>query len=253
VAREKTKEAKISDYVMGISLCAVTLSDGRAGVAYTDRKAIPWGCSIYDELPKVGVPAEEFINMFDSNDTLTRSLGMATINACINEWDRATHNVSPTSATKATATKGTFKAVDVMEEVEMSKSDVVGMVGYFDPMIDDIKKQSKELYIFEQERMPETFSPEKIPELLPKCDVLLISATTIMNRTYDSIIKYAKTNKVVILGPSTPICPEAFPEVKVFGATIVTPDAIKIVYHGGGTRNLYKEKAGKKVTLVVKN
>lgn len=232
-AKEKAKGTKISDYVMGISLCAVTLSDGRAGVAYTDRKMIPWGCSIYDELPNTEVPAERFIDMFDSNDTLMRSLGMATINACINE--------------------GTFKVVDVMEEVEMSMSDVVGMVGYFDPMIDDIKRHSKALYIFEQEKMPETFSPDRIPELLPKCTVLLISATTIINRTYDSIIKHAKTDKVVILGPSTPVCPEAFPEVKVFGATIVTPDAIKIIYHGGGTRNLYKEKAGKKVTLVVEN
>ncbi len=233
VAMEKTKEAKISDYVMGVSLCAVALSDGRTGVAYTDRKSIPWGCSIYDKLPNTGTLAEEFIDMFDSNDTLTRSLGMATINACINNEE-------------------IFEAVDVMEEVELSKSDVVGMVGYFEPMKDDIKKRSKELYIFEQEKMPGTLSPDRIPELLPKCSVLLISATTIMNRTYDSIIKHAKTDRVVILGPSTPICPEAFPEVKVFGATIVTHDAIKVVYHGGGTRNLYKEKAGRKVTLVVK-
>ena len=231
-AKEKSKSATISDYVMGISLCAVALNDGRAGVAYVDRKAIPWGCSIYDELPNTGIPAEIFVDMFDSNDTLTRSLGMATINACVNE--------------------GAFKVADVMEEVELSKSDVVGMVGYFEPMVEDIKKRSKNLYIFEQEKMPDTLSPEKIPELLPQCSVLLISATTILNRTYDSIIEHAKTNKIIMLGPSTPVCPKAFPEVKVFGATIVTPNAIKTVYHGGGTRNLYREKTGKKVTFTVK-
>ncbi|MCD6238078.1 MAG: DUF364 domain-containing protein [Thermotogae bacterium] len=218
---------------MGIGLCAVAFDDGRAGVAYTDRKAIPWGCSLYDELPGCDVRVEEFIEMFDSEDTLMRSMGMATINACINQ--------------------GKFRSVDVMKEVDIFDSDIVGMIGYFDPMVEDIKKRAKRLYIFEKEKMPDTFSPDRISDLVPECDVLLISATTIINRTFDSIIECARTKEIAMLGPSAPICPEAFPEVSVFGGTIVIPDALKTVYHGGGTKNLYREKTGKKVVFIPEN
>ncbi len=217
---------------MGIGLCAVTLDDGRTGVAYSARDMIPWGCSIYDELPMIGTPAEEFIDFFDSNDVLLCALGMATINACVNQ--------------------GEFKDADVMEEVELSNSDVVGMVGNFSPMVDDIKRRSKKLYIFEKQDLPDTISSERMPEFLPKCDVLLVSATTLLNKSFDSVVQQARTSRIVLLGPSSPICPEALPEVVVFGATLMTPDAIKTVYHGGGTKNLYKEKTGRKVTFVNK-
>ncbi len=233
IAKEKSVNSKIKDYAMGIGLCAVTLDDGRAGVAYSARDLIPWGCSIYDELPKIETSAEKFIELFDSNDVLLSALGMATINACINQ--------------------GEFKNADVMEEISVSSSDVVGMIGNFTPMVEDIKKKAKELYIFEKQDLPETISPERMPEFLPECDILLISATTLLNRTFDSIIQHARTNKIALLGPSTPICPEALPEAMVFGATLVTTGAIRTVYHGGGTRNLYREKTGKKVTFVNKN
>jgi uncharacterized protein (DUF4213/DUF364 family) len=232
-ARKRTNGATVKDYAMGIGLCAVVLSDGRSGVAYTAREAIPWGCSLYDELPKVGAPAEEFIDMLDSKDVLLCALGMATINACINQ--------------------GNFENADITKEINITKSDVVGMIGDFTPMVDAIKASAKELYIFEKEKIPGTIPTEKIPEFLPKCDILMISATTLLNRTFDSIIQHAKTDRIYMLGPSTPICPKALPEVKVFGATLVNENALKTVYHGGGTRNLYKEKTGKKVNFVSEN
>ncbi len=218
---------------MGIGLCVVVLNDGRTGVAYTTREEIPWGCSLYDELPEVGSPAENFIDMFDSNDVLLCALGMATINACINQGD--------------------FESADIMKEIKISKADVVGMIGDFTPMVEEIKAKAKELYIFEREKIEGTYPTEKIPSLLPKCDIVMISATTLLNRTFDSIIQHARTDRIYMLGPSTPICPKALPEVKVFGATLVNESALKTVYHGGGTRNLYRERTGKKVNFVSEN
>ncbi len=217
---------------MGIGLCAVVLNDGRSGVAYTAREMIPWGCSLYDELPKTASSADEFIEMFDSKDVLLRALGMATINACINQ--------------------GEFEDADIMEEVRIDKSDVVGMIGDFTPMVESIKSQAEKLYIFEKERIPGTIPTEKIPDFLPECSVVLISATTLLNRTFDSILEHVRTDRIYMLGPSTPICPEALPEVKVFGGTLVNEGALQTVYHGGGTRNLYREKTGKKITFVNK-
>jgi uncharacterized protein (DUF4213/DUF364 family) len=235
IAKEKSKGASVVDYVMGIGLCAVTLDDGRTGVSYTDRKSIPWGCSLYDELPKIGVGVEEFIKFFDSSDVLLNALGTSAINACVNDEN--------------------YENGDVMEAVNLSKDDVMGMVGYFDPMVSGIKRQLKTLYIFEKERTLTTWPqkalpPEEIPNVLPQCSVILVSATTVMNKSFDDILKYAKTKRIILLGPSTPMVPKAFPEVKVFGGTKVSPAALKTIAHGGGTRNLYREKVGKKVILI---
>ncbi len=235
IAKKKGKGVHILDYAIGVGLCGVSLDNGKAGVAYTDRKSIPWGCSLYDELPKAGAPVEDFIEMSNSSDVLMNALGMATINACVND--------------------GNYENGDVMEAVNLSKDDVMGMIGYFDPMVSGIKRQLKTLYIFEKERTLTTWpqkalSPDQIPDLIPACDVLLISATTVMNKSFDDILKYAKTDRIILLGPSTPMLPEAFPEVKVFGGTTVNAAALKTIAHGGGTRNLYKEKVGKKVILI---
>jgi len=234
-AKEMGKGAKVVDYVMGIGLCGVSLDNGKTGVSYTDRKSIPWGCSLYDELPLVGSSVEKFIDMFDSSDVLMNALGTAAINACINE--------------------GNFQNRDVMDAVKLDKTDTLGMIGYFDPMVMKIKKMVKELYIFEKERTltvwPQKALPtEEIPNVVPKCNVLIISATTVMNKTFDSIMENVKTDRIILLGPSTPISVEAFPEVKVFGGTTVSSSALAVIAHGGGTRNLYKEKVGKKVTFI---
>lgn len=236
-AKLKGKGLKVQNYVMGIGLCGVVLDNGNAGVSYTDRKLIPWGCSLYDELPKTNLPVEEFIDMFDSSDVLLNALGMATINACLNT--------------------GQYEEGDVMKVVSLNKTDTLAMIGYFDPMVSSIKRQIKSLYIFEKEREQTTWphpaiSPDEIPNILPNCDVVIISATTVMNKTFDGIIKYVKTSRTILLGPSTPMVPEIFPEINVFGGTIVTSSALETISHGGGTRNLYKEKKGKKVILISK-
>ncbi len=230
-AKKKANGVKVKDYVVGIGLCAVLLDDGRVGSAYTARDMIPWGCSLYDELPKTGVPVEEFIDMFDSDDVIFQALGMSAINACLNH--------------------GEFEDVDIMDKLDLHSSSVVGMIGDFTPMIEPIRKSVKTLYVFEKQDIPDTVPTEKIPQLLPECDLILISATTLLNRTFDSIIQHAKTKNIFMLGPSTPICPKALPEVKIFGATIVNEGALRTLYHGGGTRNLYREKTGKKVVFVV--
>ena len=74
-------------------------------------------------------------------------------------------------------------------------------------------------------------------------DVLLITATSIINNSTETILSHAGPDlKIVLLGPSTPMIPEAFAHLPIHmlaGSAITEVQrALKIVRHSGGTRAL---------------
>jgi uncharacterized protein (DUF4213/DUF364 family) len=88
--------------------------------------------------------------------------------------------------------------------------------------------------------------------VLPECQVVLISAATLLNRTVDALLGLAgSAREVAILGPSTPLLPELFAGRGVTllsGVQVVDPDqALRVVSEGGGTHQL--GRAVRKLTV----
>jgi uncharacterized protein len=70
---------------------------------------------------------------------------------------------------------------------------------------------------------------------------VILSATTLLNRTIDGLLQLCQNaREVAILGPSTPLLPEAFGTHGVTllsGIQVIDPQrALRIVSEGGGTR-----------------
>ena len=83
-------------------------------------------------------------------------------------------------------------------------------------------------------------------------DVVILSATTLINRTLDDLLSLCRNaHEVAILGPSTPLLPRLFVDRGVTllsGVQVVEPERVlRIVSEGGGTRQF--GRAVKKVTL----
>lgn len=119
------------------------------------------------------------------------------------------------------------------------------MVGFFAPVLPIIKKAGCELFIFEKNlaRGEGLYPPEEIPLKLPLCSVVILSATTLINHTFEGIIPHAKqAREVVMLGPSTPMVPDVMGNYGVTvlaGMKIVKPDRVlRIISEGGGTQRL---------------
>jgi hypothetical protein len=117
------------------------------------------------------------------------------------------------------------------------------MVGCFGPLIAPIERRARSLEVFERVEDPTgNLRPQReAPERLPGCDVALITATSIINHTVDGLLAAAaNAREVVILGPSTPLVPEAFGERNVTMLSgVVVEDAggvLRVVSEGGGTR-----------------
>lgn len=118
-----------------------------------------------------------------SYNTLDASVGVAAMNSLI-EPRGVKGNVN-----------GLFK--------RMARGKVVSIIGRF-PSNDEIKHVAKECYLLEMDPERGEYPSYACEELLPKCDVNLITATTIINHTLDRLLELGGGGYNIVLGPSTP-------------------------------------------------
>ena len=78
------------------------------------------------------------------------------------------------------------------------------MVGFFGPLVEPLKKRCKALHIFE--RMPDhgqgVLPEEAQAEVLPRCQIAIVTATSVLNRILDNLLGYCRNaREVMLLGP----------------------------------------------------
>jgi uncharacterized protein (DUF4213/DUF364 family) len=215
----------IEDLRIGLGYTAVRLDDGNCGLAYTFRDDIPPQCSVVKSAGTLASrQASELAAWATSSDPLAASIGMATLNALI---------PSPPGAVET----------DLLALLTCEPHDEIGMVGHFGPLVEPLKKRCRALHILE--RRPEA-APGLLPQsaagdILPKCRIVILSATTLINRTLDDLLPLCRNaREIAILGPSTPMLPHIFAPrgVTCLSGVRVTDagQALRIVSEGGGTR-----------------
>ena len=211
---------------IGICYTAVMLDNGSTGLAYTFRHDIPHGCASFQgNVPLEGKSAEELLDFLDSSDLIIRTVGVAAMNALLN-----------------TENKELIKA-DVLELLKPGKDDVVGMVGYFGPLVAPLKKAAGELKIFEKEgeKALDIYPEEKAFELLPLCSKVIITSTSLINLTLEKLLETTRNcEKTALVGSTTPLVVNEFRELGVdllSGVIVKDPKAIlRVVSEGGGVR-----------------
>ena len=220
--------------VAGGRFCAVMLDNGEVGVA----NLCPDVCGepsrhVSDCLPQPATPAA------DALATLvppTRSaIGLATANALANRFPGCG------GLSNERSIRG-----DLLEVLELKGDDHVGMVGCFYPLVEGIRRRVRRLSVFErgQRLSPDLLPEAQAAELLPRCSVALITATTLINGTIDDLLAAAANcREVVLLGPSTPLVPEVFARschrVTLLAGVVVTnaEELLRTVARDGGTRD----------------
>jgi uncharacterized protein (DUF4213/DUF364 family) len=222
----KAREKNVADVRIGLGYTAVLLDDGCAGVAYTFRGEAGGGCSVFHALrPISGRPAFDLLSLVESADPIEAAVGLACANAITNRQDRK------------------FDVGDILDHLDVGPDDSVGMVGHFQPLVGRLKERCGSLTIFERIEEPEdNIRPVKeVGDLLPKCQVSLITGTSIINQTIDGLLDAAKScRQVAVLGASTPMLPEVFSGSNVTllsGVIVEDPkEILRVVSEGGGMR-----------------
>lgn len=163
--------------------------------------------------------ARELAGMFYSSSVTEASIGLAAINALLPPVE---HPVE----------------LSAMDYILRNGNRVqVAMVGHF-PFAARLRLQVRQLWVLELNPREDDLPASAAPEVIPQADIIAITATTLLNRTFEDIVSLRKPGaKVLLLGPSTPLTPllaEAGVSV-LSGSIIDEPEVVTRLVRQGAT------------------
>lgn len=82
----------------------------------------------------------------------------------------------------------------------------IGVVGHLN-MPDFVKEQAAELLILERSPRPGDYPDSACEWILPTCDIVLITGSTLVNKTLPRLLQLCKNACTILTGPTVPLCP----------------------------------------------
>ena len=171
-----------------------------------------------------GKPIHELAQLFDSTNRREVSIGLAVINAAL--------------------------PVPVSDEVVINGDDYlvdnyggqnVALIGHF-PFVEKARHKFNNLWVLELNPRPGDLPASETPRVLPQADVIALTATTLINKTFDQVMSARKPGTpVLMLGPSTPMSPRMFDHgIDILAGTIITDplNAFRMFQEGGTLRSV---------------
>ncbi|WP_440952273.1 Rossmann-like domain-containing protein [Methanococcoides sp. FTZ1] len=238
----------VEDVRVGVVYSGVKITGGYGGIAATQPQSPRSNSAHCSTLPKAGdmtgMPASEVMEMALSDNTLKAVVGVATVNALA------------TMICERNPEKYKFSDTDVLDLIK--PGDNVGMVGHFSPMIPRILKITEQLTVIEKKDIFDerinVVQEHEAAEVISGSDVVIITASTLVNGTTDELITMkGKARETILLGPSAVMLPQPFYDkgfTAVMGTRINDTDTmLKVVSEAGGTKHLLK-KCGEKFSFV---
>ncbi len=184
-------ELYVKRIIHGMSWIAAELSDGRYGIALHDTLQ-----SRDRMLPTLeGLSAREAAGAVRSWNLLEASEAMAVINAFYNTSERLKELGAlcdyDKSCTKGMETAG--KKIALIGHMSLQPEALNG---------------AREVYIIERSPKPGDYPDSACEYLLPACDIVIMTASAAINKTLPHLLELSRNAKTIIIGPTTPMCPE---------------------------------------------
>ena len=218
----------VEQVTIGIGYTAVKTSLGHVGIAATGIVLSDASADSLKIEDFEGRPAAQLLQRIIDDDPMTRTMAMALINA-LNRPATLTLPEDPDN-------RILFDRFGILSGAK------VAMVGYFPPLVHFLESKKIPLTVVDDGRGIGDKS-DFYRKLKSWADVLLLTATSIINNSIEDVLDHAGARlKTICLGPSTPMLPAAFkgfPVHMLAGSAIIDgPGLIKIIRHGGGARSL---------------
>lgn len=223
----------VQDLRIGLSIVGLELDNGELGSSYVLREELS-GCldGIFsDNLGLLGMDALE-IGRWATEKThiLKRAMGIAALNA---------------GARTYLEEKNLLGNLDVFSLIR--PDDRIGMVGYLGPVVKQVRKMGLTLHAFDKGHagQPGVEPLDQMTEMLPKCPVVFLSGTTLINNSIEELLEIcANAREIILIGSTTLPYLEAYRDTRVsviagtLWKTDLAEDFKKIVSLAGGIPTL---------------
>jgi len=83
----------------------------------------------------------------------------------------------------------------------------VAMIGHLRGP-EDMHKKAKKVCILERSPQPGDYPDAACDFILPQCDIVLITGSSIINKTLPHLLELCRDAYTILTGPSVPLCPE---------------------------------------------
>lgn len=181
----------------------------------------------------IGMPVKKVAELSLSRNLLEASLGLAAINSAI--------EINEENITE-------INALDILTEHGLNKN--VAVIGHF-PFVNKLKTIAGKLYIIEKSPQPGDMHESMTEDILLDMDVVAITATSLANHTFETIMNSIKPSAfVIMLGPSTPLSKVMFDfGINVLSGSLISDEPLALKYITQGAS--YKQINGvRRVTMV---
>lgn len=192
LAKSTHNDMPVKDILVGLHWTMVTGKN--TGLAATNSDA---PCCYARDIEDVGHLLDcsiyELIEMLYSPHPLEVSIGMAALNSVL--------EYNPSYEVE-------YNARDLLLEKCVNKN--VAIIGHF-PFADLLKKNAKNVWVLELNPTEGEFDASEAANLVPQADVIGLTATTLMNGTFENLARLFPSNSfVIMMGPSTPMSARLF-------------------------------------------
>ena len=183
-------DAVVANTLMGDCWTAVE-TENRFGMAMTTP---------VDTSPRMldrdycGMPLKELAAAAKSWNLTEAGFGMAAINAFYN---------TPTQLERL----GAYEPFDnyCTDGLDL-RGKRIGVIGHLN-MPSSVYVQAKEMLILERNPRPGDYPDSACDWILPQCDVVIMTASTLVNKTLPHLLDLCKNACTILAGPSCPMCP----------------------------------------------
>ena len=162
------------------------------------------------------------------------SVGMATINALLDVDERDCIAIN---------------AADVIAERGAGRT--IAVVGHF-PFLGRVRKWTKTLWVLELNPREGDLPASMATEILPQADVVALTGTSLLNHTFDALIKLCRPDAfVIVLGATTPMSPLLFETgVDALAGTLI--DDPEAALHAIGQGAVFPQIPGRRLVTLFK-
>ncbi|RME06155.1 MAG: hypothetical protein D6803_07255 [Anaerolineae bacterium] len=220
---------EVQDVLIGLNWTAVVVeheAGRRCGLAATLN-----GRDVHGDQPEIpgagalrGRPVSDLLAWLTDGVSPRKSLAMAALNAAL-----------PPLPFEGEARN----AVDLI--LQRGRERRVALVGHF-PFTGRLRARISHLDVLEKRPRPGDLPAEAADRVLPRADLVVITAMTLMNHTFEGLLRLCNPEaQVMLLGPSTPLSPLLFD----LGVTMLAgaqvrdiPAALRVIAEGGNFRQV---------------